>query len=325
MYQPEIDWPFALDLTRRFQGELPEVTRPDAHRAVAQMRRAAVKAGSLASRRSRLGGEPANRIAVVDRVGWARGAAVGAEHLLGTLGLQRRPAGVGQRISRLAYGFGGGLALAVASRALLGQYDAFGPRPTLHLIAPNLVSMARRMPGPPEQFYLWVAVHEQTHALQFSSVEWLPDYALGLFHSVAEDEAHGLDMVRGLAAGRGAAGALVSEEGHVQMEKLRAMMTLLEGHADLISDSVGVSNIRHGKAFRRRFQSMRRTSPRWQRLLPAGDKHEQYRLGLEFCLAVRRRVGIRGLNRAFTAPEALPDMAELRDPQRWLDRMHGTA
>lgn len=315
----------ALGLTRKFQGDLPEITRPEAHRAVAQIRRAAERAGTLASRRSQLKGDVASRIAVVDRVGWARGAAAGAEHLLGTLGLDRRPPGVARRLSRLAYGFGGGLALAVASRALLGQYDAFGPRPTLHLIAPNLVGMARRMPGPPEQFYLWVAVHEQTHALQFNSVEWLPGYALGLFHAVAEDEAHGLDMVKGLAEGRGAVGALVSEEGHSQMERLRAMMTLLEGHADLISDSVGVSNIRHGKAFRRRFQSMRRTSPRWQRLLPAGDKNEQYRLGLEFCLAVRRRVGIRGLNRAFASPEALPDMAELREPQGWLDRIHGTA
>lgn len=313
VHRPEIDWSLALGVTERLQGELPEATRPQARQIVSQLRRTALRAGELAARRSRLDGAPAARIAVVDRLGWARGAATMAENLIAGLGFDEPSAGVRRRVSRTVYGLGGGVALAVASRALLGQYDAFSARPTLHLIAPNLVSMARRMPGSDEEFYLWVAAHEQTHALQFNSAEWLNDYALGLFRSVATDEV------------RGTALALLQEDRNPYLERLRAMMTFLEGHADLISDSLGIAHVRQVKALRRRFLAMRRTSPRWQRLIPAANKNEQYRLGIEFCTAVRRRVGLRGLNQVFSSPEALPEMAELRDPSTWLARIHGTS
>lgn len=325
MYRPEINAGLALGVAEQLQGPLPELTRPETRRVVSTLRLTAVRAGRLAARRAQLGGQPASHVAVVDRIGWARNATLSVETLLDTLELPPRPDGPRRRLNRAAYGLGGGLALAAVSRSLLGQFDAFVARPTLYLIAPNLVRMAARMPGRDDDFYLWVAAHEQTHALQFSAVDWLEDYALGLFKAVATDESQGHDVIRGLTDGRGLMSAFVSEAGGARIEQLRAMMTLLEGHADLISDLLGSGQIRNVRAFRRRFQAMRASTRWWQRAFPAGDKDAQYRIGLEFCTVVKRRVGIRGLNQVFASAEGLPTMPELHDPEIWLKRIHGTS
>ena len=38
--------------------------------------------------------------------------------------------------------------------------------------------------------------------------------------------------------------------------------------------------------------------------------------------AVVAQVGMAGLNRVWDGPDLLPDVAEIRDPQRWLARVH---
>ena len=46
----------------------------------------------------------------------------------------------------------------------------------------------------------------------------------------------------------------------------------------------------------------------------------QYRDGKRFCDAVVAEAGIAALNRVWGMPEALPTLAELSDPKRWLER-----
>ena len=47
-------------------------------------------------------------------------------------------------------------------------------------------------------------------------------------------------------------------------------------------------------------------------------KLRQYRLGKAFCDAVAAEAGIEGLNRVWSAPEALPTADELEQPSGWL-------
>jgi uncharacterized protein (DUF2342 family) len=49
-------------------------------------------------------------------------------------------------------------------------------------------------------------------------------------------------------------------------------------------------------------------------------KPRQYEQGKAFCDGVVARAGIEGLNRVWSAPEALPTVAELSNPVGWLAR-----
>ena len=53
-------------------------------------------------------------------------------------------------------------------------------------------------------------------------------------------------------------------------------------------------------------------------------KLRQYEQGKAFCDGVVARAGIEGLNRVWSAPEAMPTVAELDDPAGWL-RAHRAA
>jgi uncharacterized protein (DUF2342 family) len=52
-------------------------------------------------------------------------------------------------------------------------------------------------------------------------------------------------------------------------------------------------------------------------------KMRQYAEGAVFVRAVVDAIGMTGLNRIWTAPELLPDAAEIRNPAAWLARTGG--
>ncbi len=75
-----------------------------------------------------------------------------------------------------------GAVLAFLSSKVLGQYDPFaalaegsgapsGGR--LLLVAPNIIAVERELNVTPEDFRLWVCLHEQTHRVQFAAAPWL--------------------------------------------------------------------------------------------------------------------------------------------------------
>lgn len=320
---PTITWDLALPIARTLQGELPDATRPEATRAVSSLRIAATRGGELAARFSRLPGQPASQVEVVDRATWSGRSADMVEEVLGSLGSTAPRSRLVRHLHGAGYGLAGGVALGLVSRGLLGQFDAFSRRQVLYLLAPNLVQLARRLPGEDEDFYLWVCVHEQTHALQFTGVEWLRDHTMGLLERTAGDEAGIVDVVRNLVRGGGF--STMSADGRSHMAGLMAVMTLVEGHADFIADRVGRRHIPHSRSFRRHFAKRQRGSSRWAKLVPAVDKNAQYRIGLEFCTAVSRRKRIQGLNKVFQDPDALPSLEELQQPNLWMERVHGKA
>jgi uncharacterized protein (DUF2342 family) len=50
-------------------------------------------------------------------------------------------------------------------------------------------------------------------------------------------------------------------------------------------------------------------------------KMKQYEQGERFILAVERRAGFGALDAAWSGPDALPTLDEIRDPDRWLTRV----
>jgi putative hydrolase len=90
-----------------------------------------------------------------------------------------------------------GLVIGWMSTRVLGQYDILFGEETVHpdgddsastsdggdvvsYVGTNIVGLERRHGFPPEQFRLWIALHEVTHRCQFTGVPWLHDYFLGL-------------------------------------------------------------------------------------------------------------------------------------------------
>lgn len=290
-FRPEVDWQLARRLAGRLRGALPEATRTEAVRIIADIRLRARDAGPIAAEAMRRSArDAAGTILVVDRDGWAQGASEIAEAALESLRWPRRADGLRRTLSRLGLGAVLGLGLGVGSRWMLGQYDAFTGRRRMMLVAPNIVASERRNQFVARDFRRWVAIHEHTHALQFAAAPWLVGH-LGELITGAQTRA--------------------------AIDRVVAVMTFLEGHADFVSDTTGrvptSSHLR--KAFGRR--------PR----KGAGllDKQAQYANGLEFCRGVASfgPDAADSLMRVFEGPEHLPNRQEITDPRAWYERVCG--
>jgi len=112
----------------------------------------------------------------------------------------------------------------------------------------------------------------------------------------------------------------------VVIERLTAVMTLLEGHATYVMDGVGplvvpsVAEI--SREFARR-RSRNRLGPEGllRRVLGLDAKMRQYRDGERFVRRVVDEAGIDGFNRVWTSPNTLPTQAEIQDPAAWIRRV----
>jgi coenzyme F420 biosynthesis associated uncharacterized protein len=233
-----------------------------------------------------------------------------------------------------------GAVSGVLAARVLGQYEfpVLDPSAPARLlfVAPNLGHAAETLDAPPDQLGRWVALHEVTHALQFSGVPWLREYLAGLVRElldVAEVDPRSLlrvpnatdlralaDRVRegGIAAlGLGAGGRAL-------MDRAQAFMALLEGHAEHVMDAVGADVLPDLPALREAMDRRRRERSGLlrllERLIGLDLKLAQYEQGKRFCDAVVAEGGIEGLNRAWSSPSALPTRADLADPAGWLAR-----
>jgi coenzyme F420 biosynthesis associated uncharacterized protein len=112
------------------------------------------------------------------------------------------------------------------------------------------------------------------------------------------------------------------------VDRLTALMTLLEGHADYIMDAVGPRVVPSVEEIRSKFNRRRETTNPVERvirkLLGIDAKMRQYAEGNKFVTALVDRVGMDGFNKVWESAETLPQLAEITDPDAWLRRVHGT-
>ncbi len=224
------------------------------------------------------------------------------------------------------------------------------PRPTapaangasvgrLTLVAPNIVMVERELGVDPHDFRRWVCLHEETHRVQFTSVPWLRGYVQGMMTEflLASDLDAGAILERMRSAATAVAGAVRGGEGESLVEamqtpaqralldKLTAVMTLVEGHGDYVMDAVGPRVVPSVEDIREKFSQRRGSAGRleqiFRRILGIDLKMKQYEQGSRFVSTVVEEAGMAGFNKVWTSPETLPTRAELANPREWLERV----
>jgi putative hydrolase len=229
----------------------------------------------------------------------------------------------------------GGLFVGLVARVVLAQFDPF--RDQLIVVYPNLGDMARG------SGLRWLMFHEVTHLAQFRAAPWIPDRIVELGREVISGQQPGwtrealgklpevlpelIRWARGAVEGRDQTTPLLELLPDAQREavfKLHAMVTVLEGHATLITDLIGRRVLADFDALKARIEA-RKKRPPLIRLLEAVAglemKRQQYVLGRAFCEKVWEHGGASALEAAWRGPESMPTLEELREPELWLARV----
>ena len=234
--------------------------------------------------------------------------------------------------------------------------DAHPTQPgRLLLVAPNIVAVERELDVDPHDFRLWVCLHEETHRTQFTAVPWLRDHIEGEIQTFLAqtdiDPATLLERLREAAGslgplpGFGGSGSADESDGDgdsgggslmdiVQspeqreiLARLTAVMSLLEGHADVVMDGVGPQVVPTVAEIREKFQQRRakgtgRLDTLLRKALGLDAKMRQYQDGAVFVRAAVDAVGMEGFNRVWTSPNTLPTKEEIHNPAAWVARIH---
>jgi coenzyme F420 biosynthesis associated uncharacterized protein len=241
-----------------------------------------------------------------------------------------------------------GVLLSYLGTRVLGQFELLGPPRSvadeaspgrLTLVAPNIVAAERALDVEPDDFRLWVCLHEVTHRTQFAAAPWLHGHVQDLLREflLASDLDASSLLARLRQAVSGLTGAargqrdlslieLIQTPAQREiLDRLTGLMSLLEGHADVVMDIVGPSVVPSVATIRRRFDQRRRDAKPLQRfmrrLLGIEMKMKQYAEGARFVRAVLDEVGMPGLNTVWESVDRLPTGAEIRDPALWLTRV----
>jgi coenzyme F420 biosynthesis associated uncharacterized protein len=334
-----VDWDVAVSLGSRLAGDGPEVSRDEAEAVVAELRHDADRSTGLVREFTGLYAvERSAPVMVVDRQGWVQANAAGFATMLGPIveKLQEKkgpPSGLSLAVGSRVTGAEVGLLLGFLASKVLGQFDPFhDPDGRLLLVAPNIVHVERELRADPTDFRLWVCLHEETHRVQFTAVPWLRDHLFGEIRALADTVDPGSVLEDGLKriseAVRGGGNLLEvlgSPEQKEILDRVTGVMSLLEGHADVVMDGVGPQVIPSVAEIRAKFNRRRKgvgvLDKTLRRLLGLDAKMAQYRDGAKFVRTVVDKVGMADFNAVWDRPENLPGKAEITDPPAWISRV----
>jgi coenzyme F420 biosynthesis associated uncharacterized protein len=240
-----------------------------------------------------------------------------------------------------------GLLLGYLARRVLGQYDLalLGREPVtsgkLYYVEPNIRMVEQTLSLPKDDFRMWLALHETTHAFEFEAHPWLRDHFNGLleryFEFLKEDAEKlrqgGMRQLRifverARSGDRGEGSwleALMTPEQRALFSQMQAMMCMVEGYSNHVMNAVGRDLLATYDQISRKFelrQKQRSFSEQlFARLTGLNVKMEQYRLGEAFINRVVAERGHGFARRIWDGAEFLPTMAEIWQPERWLARM----
>lgn len=356
-----VDWDFAAAAASRLVRPGPRAARGEIEALVAELRSAGERAVDPVATTARLSTPPGTPPAlVVDRPGWIRANAASMGAMLAPVlddvvarkrdadraraeeaGRALTPVGeTAQRFGSTVTGTEVAGILSWISTKVLGQYD-LAPQgtPRLMFVAPNILGVERDLGVDPSDFRLWVALHEETHRVQFTAVPWLRRHVIDSARSIGaemmpdpDDMSHRLGEVLAQLPGvlRGETDitqVLATPAQRERLAEITAVMSLLEGHADVVMDEVGPQVVPTVAQIRRKFDQRRKgagnVDKMLRRLLGMDAKMRQYRDGAAFVRGVIDEVGVDGFNQVWTAPETLPRPTEIADPRAWVARVHG--
>jgi coenzyme F420 biosynthesis associated uncharacterized protein len=341
-----IDWDLAIATARRLAPKGPDLPPADAREAVAMLRDLAAASVEPVHAVTGLAAPSSAPAVVVDRSGWIASNVTGMRVVLerwDELAEKTEAApsvvrSLGSRGTALQLG----AVLAWMSGKVLGQFETFtdpGVAPRLLLVAPTIVSVEQQLEVPSRDFRYWVCLHEETHRVQFGAVPWLAEHLAARLAAMLDASdlsaretmqrlvAFGYALVRSLRsdAEESVIEAIQTPEQRVIFDELTALMSLLEGHADVVMDAVGPEVIPSVALIRERFTARREQPGALDTLarkaLGMDAKLRQYSDGAEFVRHVVVRTGMAGFNQVWTSPAHLPSRAEIHDPDAWIDRV----
>ncbi|WP_298251945.1 zinc-dependent metalloprotease [uncultured Arthrobacter sp.] len=359
-----VNWEIAASTAASLTPAGPTMKPAEIARAVENIRRLADDSVAHVHAISRLDAARDLRdseLLVIDRASWSRANAQSFRTLLEPA-LDQLAAARPEVMRSASLALGGtltgvqlGTILAFLSSKVLGQYDPFVPSRhgqggRLMLVAPNMIAVERELNVDPSDFRLWVCLHEQTHRVQFAAAPWLRDHMtshIGELTSGLMDKADSLSerlgaAVRNLASTAprspdaavetreqprdgGVLSMLQGPEDKARLSHLTAVMSLLEGHANVVMDGVDGSIVPSVKTIRRRFNA-RGTSrgpleKLIRQLMGLDAKMRQYSDGSKFVRRVVGQTGMDGFNAVWESAAHLPTEQEIHAPDEWIDRM----
>jgi coenzyme F420 biosynthesis associated uncharacterized protein len=287
----------------------------------------------------------------ISRREWVRSNLTSMRSLLDPV-LQRAGDGLGvlAPVGKLALGIlvtsEVGVVIGYLAQRVLGQYELVmldeavpATPPRLLFVMPNLGQAVQAFDAEEDEFMTWVALHEVTHAVQFSGVPWLHGHVAGLVRELLQSAELRMDTSRKLRlpsqqeirriANGVRSGDLISifasPTERDTLNRVQAVMAVIEGHAEHVMDAVApdllpsLPKLREALDRRRRSQST--VSRIFAKLLGLELKLRQYEQGKFFCDAIVDAAGTAALTRVFSGPEALPTLSELDEPSAWLQRV----
>lgn len=237
-----------------------------------------------------------------------------------------------------------GVILGWMSTRVLGQYDLLiiededpESQDMVYFVGPNISALEWRHGFNTEDFRLWIALHELTHRAQFTGVPWLREEFLSLVNESLENVDFDREKLSNLVANlknlkedteenKSIAYLLGTEEQIEIFETLGGMMSLLEGHGEVMMDKAAQGQIleldRFHRVIRHRRNNSKGLSSIFQKLLGIETKIRQYEAGEEFVKELQNQGGEEMLNRVWNQPENLPSMQEIHNPNEWIERVN---
>jgi putative hydrolase len=119
--------------------------------------------------------------------------------------------------------------------------------------------------------------------------------------------------------------AFMNSEQRALFNEMQAMMCVVEGYSNHVMNAVGKDLLANYEEISRKFeerQSQRSQSEQlFAKLTGLNVKMEQYRAGERFIDEIVRHRDHAMASRVWEAPEFLPTMPEIRQPELWLKRI----
>ncbi|MHB8189601.1 MAG: zinc-dependent metalloprotease [Ferrimicrobium sp.] len=278
--------------------------------------------------------ETSLRVTQVDRLEWVQLNLRSYNRLLA--GVPQQPISNGIREFNSA---ALGVVLGVLSGRVLGQYlPAFSAGPEeagIVLVSENLTKLSATYGFDPEQFRLWVLIHEMTHRAQFVGVPW---FERGVYSLIGE--LLGLrqpklpELIMEVLERLVRAGSLAEVDlstlfiplrAKGVMDRLTTTMTVAEGHGEWVMRQVPLDTIPDRQRFEDELDRRRRQTPVMRVIAAATGlraKQKQYSRGLAFFRGIEEFVPLSARD-VFRDSDCLPTSPELVDPRRWVERVIG--
>ena len=335
-----IDWDTAVSMAGRFSGTHPLADTYHERRFAIDAPEYVARASELVAAETGLALPGAPTVGVISRSQWVETNVEAFTTLLAPL----------RRSDEKSSAFGGkvmgaelGAVLGFLSKRVLGQYELVLPTgdggvgDSVFFVGANVLAMERAHQFRPSHFRFWVALHESAHRAQFTGIPWMRDYFLSLVDELVStgtgDRGRMARFATRLADAResggepfdetGLLGALASPEQRTVIDKVQALMSLLEGHGHVVMDRIGARELpdldRMSGVLTARRQNVKNAA--LMRLIGMEMKLNQYDLGAKFINAVESEASWDALAMAWESPEALPTLAEIEDPTAWLARV----